>query len=179
MLEGHLRRATETKNQILAANLRLVVSVARKHLRPGLSLMELISDGNITLMRAVEGFDIHRGHRFSTYATLALMKGFARSVPQMLAGRAAGGDVSTATLAEVPDARVAPARDRFFDREELGHLLSRLDDRERDVVLAHYGIDDGLGDATSDRDTPATYEQVARRLGLDQAARPPDRALGA
>ena len=84
MLEGHLARRTEVKNQIVRANLRLVVSVARKHLRPGLSLMELISDGNITLMRAVEGFDVHRGHRFSTYATLALMKGFARSVPQML-----------------------------------------------------------------------------------------------
>ena len=41
--------------------------------------------GNLILMRAVDGFDIHRGHRFSTYATLALMKGFARAVPQMLA----------------------------------------------------------------------------------------------
>jgi len=48
-LEGHLRRATAVKNDIVQANLRLVVSVARKHLRPGLSLMELISDGNVTL----------------------------------------------------------------------------------------------------------------------------------
>ena len=67
-LEGHLRRSTEVKNDILRANLRLVVSVARKHLRPGLSMMELVSEGNLTLMRAVEGFDLHRGHRFSTYA---------------------------------------------------------------------------------------------------------------
>src|SRR5206468_11114453 len=85
LLETHLRRSTLTKNEILRANLRLVVSVARKHLRPGLNLMELISEGNLTLMRAVEGFDIHKGNRFSTYATLALMKGFARSVPLMLA----------------------------------------------------------------------------------------------
>ena len=82
-MESHLHHAVETKNQIVRANLRLVVSVARKHLRPGMNLMELISDGNLTLMCAVEGFDTHRGNRFSTYATLALMKGFARSVPLM------------------------------------------------------------------------------------------------
>jgi len=57
------------KNQIVRANLRLVVSVARKHMRPGLSLMELVSDGNITLMRAVESFDIHRGYRFTVALT--------------------------------------------------------------------------------------------------------------
>ena len=86
-MEAHLARSVETKNQIVRANLRLVVSVARKHLRPGMNLMELISDGNITLMRTVEGFDIHKGYRFSTYATLALMKGFARSVPLMRSGK--------------------------------------------------------------------------------------------
>ena len=52
--------------------------------------MELVSDGTMTLMRAIDSFDIHRGHKFSTYATLALMKGFARSVPQMLHARAIG-----------------------------------------------------------------------------------------
>jgi len=51
-LEAIHRRIAEVKNQIVRANLRLVVSVARKHLRPGLSLMELISDGNLTLIRA-------------------------------------------------------------------------------------------------------------------------------
>ena len=83
-LEEIRRRISDAKNRIVQANLRLVVSVARKHLRPGLSLMELISDGNLTLIRAVDSFDIHKGNRFSTYATFALMKGFARSVPEML-----------------------------------------------------------------------------------------------
>src|SRR6202035_4715574 len=54
VLESYLRQATDTKNAIVRANLRLVVSIARKHLRPNLCLMELISDGNLTLMRAVE-----------------------------------------------------------------------------------------------------------------------------
>lgn len=157
VMERIWRRAVATKNDIVRANLRLVVSIARKHLRPGLSLMELISDGNITLMRAVEGFDTHRGHRFSTYATLALMKGFARSVPQMLAGRAAGFAEDAAS--RVPDLRPAVATDRFIDREEVGQMLSRLDERERDVLLAHYGLDES---------EPATYEQVGRRLGISK-----------
>ena len=159
-LEAHLRRATDVKNQIVQANLRLVVSIARKHLRPGLSLMELISDGNLTIMRAAESFDFHRGHRFSTYATLALMKGFARSVPQMVAvagrSRSATGDDSV--LAGVADTRFAASGDRMLAREEVGQLLSRLDDRERSVLLAHYGLDG--------RTEPATYEQVGRLLGM-------------
>jgi len=159
LLELLLRRATDTKNQIIQANLRLVVSIARKHLRPGLSLMELISDGNITLMRAVEGFDVHRGHRFSTYATLALMKGFARTVPQLLAGRKATG-AGEELLAQVPDRRPSTSTDRLFDREEVRQLLGRLTDRERSVVLAHYGLDG--------YDEPATYEQVGRRMGLSR-----------
>lgn len=159
-LESYLRQSTETKNAIIKANLRLVVSIARKHLRPGVSLMELVSEGNITLMRAVEGFDLHRGHRFSTYATLALMKGFARSVPLMLAGaRAVTSDPRA--LVDVPDHRLSAHSDRMLDRDEVRQLLSRLDDRERSVLLAHYGL-------TDDHRGGATYEEVGSRLGLSK-----------
>jgi RNA polymerase sigma factor (sigma-70 family) len=158
VLEEHFRKAVETKNAIVRANLRLVVSVARKHLRPGLSLMELISEGNIVLMRAVEGFDLHRGYRFSTYATLALMKGFARSVPQMLCSRSSG--MKEGLLESVADHRQVTASTHFADREQIGHLLTRLDDRERAVLLAHYGL--------GDRAMPATFEEVGQRLGLSK-----------
>ncbi len=157
-LEGYLRKATETKNAIIRANLRLVVSVARKHLRPSLSLMELVSEGNIVLMRAVEGFDIHRGYRFSTYATLALMKGFARTVSEMLSDRSTGGDDNI--LESVADHRNRHESDRFADREQVLQLLSGLDDRERAVLLAHYGL--------GDRVMPATFEEVGDELGLSK-----------
>jgi RNA polymerase sigma factor (sigma-70 family) len=165
-MEGYLRRAIETKNEIIRANLRLVVSVARKHLRPGMNLMELISDGNITLMRAVEGFDIHKGNRFSTYATLALMKGFARSVPLMRSGGIrAGRTVSQdEMLAELPDLHPDTSGDAMITRDQVRQLLSRLNDRERNVLLAHYGIaTDGAR-----RIAPATYEEVGQRLGLSK-----------
>jgi len=156
VLEDHLRHATDVKNQIIRANLRLVVSIARKHLRPNLSLMELISEGNMTLMRAVESFDIHKGNRFSTYATLALMKGFARSVPQMLAGQRGGGAADVAALANIVDTRLGSMPDRFVAREEVGRLLTQLNDRERMVVLSQYGIEGA----------PVAREDLTRRLGV-------------
>ncbi len=155
-LESHLKRATETRNDIIRANLRLVVSIARRHLRGSLPLMELVSEGTMTLMRAVDSFDVHRGHKFSTYATLALMKGFARCVPQMLWNRS-GGASDPDMLADIADRREITAADRFLAREQVGDLLGKLDSRERDVLLNHYG----LGDRT-----PATYDQLAQRLGL-------------
>ena len=159
LLEAHLARAQDVKNQIVRANLRLVVSIARKHLRPGMNLLELVSDGNITLMRTVDGFDVHRGHRFSTYATLALMKGFARSVPQMLSATR-GQTSAPEILAAVPDSRNDRLNTRVADRDEVHQLLSRLDDRERRVLVAHFGLDD--------HKEPATYDQLADRMGLSR-----------
>jgi len=171
-LERAWRKVTETKNAIVRANLRLVVSVARKHLRPNLALMELVSDGNITLMRAVESFDVHRGHRFSTYATLALMKGFARSVPALQAWRRASG---ASMLDDVADPRAVAGRAfaSALERDELRQMLGRLSHRERTVLTQHFGItmDDASGNAARGRgasDAPATYEQVGRRLGISK-----------
>jgi RNA polymerase sigma factor (sigma-70 family) len=159
VLEEHARLANDVKNRILQANLRLVVSIARKHLRPNLSLMELISDGNLTLMRAIESFDTHKGNRFSTYATLSLMKGFARSVPMMLSQTLPIRRV--AMVMDLPDRRYADAGARVIERDEVHQLLGRLEESERRVILAHYGLPfDEIEHA------PATFEQVAQLLGL-------------
>jgi RNA polymerase primary sigma factor/RNA polymerase sigma factor len=129
-------------------------------MRPGLNLMELVSDGNITLMRAADSFDIHKGNRFSTYATLALMKGFARSVPQMLHSRPAGTRSDELTMNSVADARGGTESERWMQRDQVRHLLSRLDEREQRVLSAHYGV----GSSSS----PATLEQVGQMLGLSK-----------
>lgn len=152
-LERHLRLSRKVKNRLVTANLRLVVSVARKHLRTELDLMELVSDGNIVLMRAVEGFDVHRGFRFSTYATLALMKGFARSVPYMQSARAQ----AAASLAEEIGQR-DESYSRVGDRDQLDALLGRLNEQERRVVAAHYGL--------SERGEGVTLEHLSELLGV-------------
>jgi len=78
---GDLRSlAEDRRNVLLRANLRLVVSIARRHFSRGLPLVDLIQEGNLGLMKAVDRFDPRRGHRFSTYATWWIRQAIGRSI---------------------------------------------------------------------------------------------------
>jgi RNA polymerase sigma factor (sigma-70 family) len=79
-LEAEIKEAEAARRRFILANLRLVVAVAKKYQGQGLALLDLIQDGNIGLMRAVELFDWRRGFKFSTYATWWIRQAITRAI---------------------------------------------------------------------------------------------------
>lgn len=161
-IESLLSQADEVKNQIAQSNLRLVVSIAKRHLSPGQDFFELVSDGNVSLMRAVDRFDFTRGFKFSTYASWAIMKNFARTVPEARIHRdryQTGHDEHLDALASVgpqeSESDYLPAV-----RTAVEKMLSSLDEREREIMRYRYGLETG--------GEPQTLEQIGQRLGVSK-----------
>jgi RNA polymerase primary sigma factor len=154
--------ANRIKNRIIQANLRLVVNIAKRHVGPQANFFELISDGNMSLMRAVDKFDYTRGFKFSTYASWAIMKNFARSVPQE--------GVRRDRFMTGRDELLEMSHDMRFDGEEAYHepdisvrqnierVLSELEGREREIVMRRFGLGDQPG--------PQTLEEVGKHFGV-------------
>jgi RNA polymerase primary sigma factor len=141
-IERHLGGALATQTQIVRANLRLVVSIARRHLGPRDDLFERISDGNYVLIRAVERFDYSLGNKFSTYATWAIRNQFARAFrgrkrrPQSLLGHDEAFEAAVDPRTD--DLEQSDLQERR--QEAFARLLGRLDDRERRIIVGHFGI---------------------------------------
>ena len=159
-IELLLAEADRIRNHIWRANLRLVVSIAKRYVNPENSFSDLISDGNMSLLRAIECFDVSRGYRFSTYATWAIRKNFHRAITRRHRDRARFLSVDESLLASNPDRVTPTASPCHADaiRQSLTQLLEQLPDRERLVVSARFGFDAG--------EHPQTLQQIAERLGV-------------
>jgi RNA polymerase primary sigma factor/RNA polymerase sigma factor len=160
-IEKLYEASVATKNEIIRANLRLVVSIARRHVGPVADFFELVSDGNMSLMRAVEKYDFALGFRFSTYATWAIMKNFARTIPVELRHRerfhASSSEVFRATAD--PRANQYEQESAQIQRESrVEGFLKRLDERERRIVTSRFGLTRGQ--------EPLTLKQVGAAVGV-------------
>jgi RNA polymerase primary sigma factor len=142
-LERLQGEALAVKNQIIRAYLRLVVSIAKKQSDPSRNLFELVSDGNLGLIRAVEKFDFGRGFRFSTYATKAITRQFARSIPQERRRHHRFVTGFEKLLKAAVDHRAEETTcesDPRMNWRAVAGLLGRLSDRERQVLVSRYGL---------------------------------------
>ncbi|MCL4561735.1 MAG: sigma-70 family RNA polymerase sigma factor [Chloroflexi bacterium] len=79
-LEKQIQEGTQAREHLIKANTRLVVSIAKKYIGRGVPFLDLIQEGNLGLMKAVEKYDYHRGFRFSTYATWWIRQTITRSI---------------------------------------------------------------------------------------------------
>jgi RNA polymerase primary sigma factor/RNA polymerase sigma factor len=153
--------AVKIKNRIVQSNLRLVVSIAKKHVKASEDFFTLVSDGNMSLIRAVEKFDYTRGNKFSTYASWAIMKNFARTIPgeyrQKDRFRPTSEEMFLATADERTD-RLALETEQAIREEQVSSILESLDDREQRIIISRFGLDY--------RNEPQTLKEVGEELGV-------------
>jgi RNA polymerase primary sigma factor/RNA polymerase sigma factor len=153
--------AVATKNEIISANLRLVVSIAKRHVGPVENFFELVSDGNMSLIRAVEKFDFSRGNKFSTYASWAIMKNFARTIPDEHRYRdryrTSHSEMFTTTEDDRTD-QYEQESAQLQRESQVSKILASLDDREQRIIIRRFGLIRGQ--------EPLTLKEVGAEMGV-------------
>ncbi len=160
-IERSYEEAIATKNQIVRANLRLVVSIAKRHVAPTDNFFELVSDGNMSLIRAAEKFDFGRGNKFSTYASWAIMKNFARTIPDELRHRDRYRTSTSEMFSATEDGRsdqYAQESAQDLRERQIGKILEKLDEREQKIIISRFGLSRGQ--------EPLTLKEVGAEMGV-------------
>ena len=143
-IERLQNEANAVKEQLINANMRLVVNIAKRHSGQTDNFFELLSDGNMSLIRAVEKFDFGRGFKFSTYASWAIMKNFARSIPDEKHRRERFVTGHEEVFEVAPDTRsdeheIVASKERAS--VSVNRLLDHLEPREREIIRMRAGLD--------------------------------------
>jgi len=159
-IEGWLAEAETVKAILITSNLRLVVSIAKKFIDASWTFDELVSEGNVSLMRAVEKFNFALGNRFSTYATYAIQRHFFRLSHRgrQFRKRFVNDDESMRGRADdgpPVDCRTPEQIDLLKDL--FGRFLGELEARERRIVVARFGFDGR---------PPRTFRELGSQMGV-------------
>lgn len=160
-IEKLYEQSVAVKNKIVQANLRLVVSIAKKHVDPNDDFFGLISDGNMSLIRACEKFDYARGNKFSTYASWAIMKNFARTIPDEFKHRDRFRTSSEEVFTGHEDRRAdnfSAEIDQAVRTDQIQKILHTLDQREQQIIVRRFGLDH--------RFEPLTLKEVGEEMGV-------------
>jgi len=153
--------ANAVKEVLINANMRLVVNIAKRHSGQTDNFFELLSDGNMSLIRAVEKFDVSRGFKFSTYASWAIMKNFARTIPdekhrreRFVTGHDEVFEVAPDTRTDEHEAVASKERASF----NVNRLLEHLEPREREIIRMRAGLDNHA--------KGMTLEEIGQQFGI-------------
>jgi RNA polymerase sigma factor (sigma-70 family) len=160
-IERLLTNALTVRNQIVRANLRLVVSIAKRLIDSANSFDDLVSKGNVPLIRAVEIFDFRRGTRFSTYATWAIRNCLYRATSRSRRNRKRFVSGNDALLGSPIDHRCSTRGQECYQRRlrsDVDQLLLQLDGRDRMIVMTRFGLN---GD-----ERPKKFREIAEQLKI-------------
>jgi RNA polymerase primary sigma factor len=178
-LQHAVARGHEAKRQFIQSNLRLVVSIAKRYQSSGLPLLDLVQEGNLGLIRAVEKFDHRKGFKFSTYATWWIRQAISRAIADK--GRTIRVPVHMVeTVAQVTRGatRLSKRLGREPTAEEIGVEIGLAPDKVVEAqrlapdpvsLFEHVGDDEAeLADFLEDRNAQVPFDAAATSLRRDE-----------